>query len=206
MVAPLINAVLHCAFRIRVEGTAHIPASGGVLYVANHPSVLDPLALAAVFYRHGRRVRFLALSDLFRFRVRGWALRAARMIPVVRGGGVEAMTRDACAALAAGQAVLVYPEGRASPAGDEPARPGAGAIALRAEVPVVPVTTWGLGPEGGRRLLRRPVGVVIGPPLAVDRARRDGHAERRVAEELLAAVRDANPAARELSQSPRSIP
>lgn len=83
-------------------------------------------------YDCGRReVCFLALADLFDHPVVGWVLRGTRMMPVTRGRGAARMADDACAALDAGQAALVYPDGTIVPPGQtRPARPGAGLVAL----------------------------------------------------------------------------
>jgi 1-acyl-sn-glycerol-3-phosphate acyltransferase len=95
-----------------------------VVLAANHVSFLDPLVLALALYDCGRRkVRFLALADLFDQPLVGWVLRGTRMIPVARGRGVDRMAEDAGAALEAGQAVLVYPEGTIVPPG-QTAQPG----------------------------------------------------------------------------------
>ena len=84
------------------------------------------------------------------------------MIPVTRGRGAARMADDACAALDAGQAVLVYPEGTIVPPGQtRPARPGAGLVALRTSVPVLPIASHGV--ERRRPRLRRQVTVVIAP-------------------------------------------
>jgi 1-acyl-sn-glycerol-3-phosphate acyltransferase len=60
------------------------------------------------------------------------------MIPVTRGRGAARMADDACAALDAGQAVLVYPEGTIVPPGQTcPARRQPGCLA--GQVPVLPL-------------------------------------------------------------------
>jgi 1-acyl-sn-glycerol-3-phosphate acyltransferase len=82
------------------------------------------------------------------------------MIPVTRGRGAARMADDACAALDAGQAVLVYPEGTIVPPGQtRPARPGAGLVALRISVPVLPIASRGV--KRRRPRLRPQVTVVI---------------------------------------------
>lgn len=103
------------------------------------------------------------LANLFDHPLVGWVLRGTRMIPVTRGRGAARMADDACAALDAGQAVLVYPEGTIVPPGQtRPARPGAGLVALRTSVPVLPIASRGV--ERRRPRLRRQVTVAIAPP------------------------------------------
>lgn len=115
------------------------------------------------------------------------------MIPVARGRGVARMADDACAALDAGQAVLVYPEGTIVPPGQRrPARPGAGLLALRASVPVLPIASRGLERHPRRRLppLRRRVTVVVGAPVDLSpwRGRLDRQSQLEASAALLASV------------------
>jgi 1-acyl-sn-glycerol-3-phosphate acyltransferase len=149
LLAPLARLVVWLLADLRVVGAERIPARGGVLLAANHVSFLDPVVLAVALYPCGRRkVRFVALADLFDQPLVGWVLRGTRMIPVARGRGVERMAEDAGAAPKAGQAVLVYPEGTIVPPGQtRPARPGAGLVALRASGPVLPIApvVWSAG-------------------------------------------------------------
>jgi 1-acyl-sn-glycerol-3-phosphate acyltransferase len=153
--------------------------------------------LATVVHRQGRRTRFLAVSGLWSVPVVGWLLRKGRMVPVHRGEGPQRMTADACVALDAGEAVLVYPEGTiADPRNELPARPGAGLLALRTRGPVIPVAVWGLGSDPHvRRGLRRRVGVAIGGPVDMSpwRGDRSQRAARDAAAAVLAAVRDLRP-------------
>jgi 1-acyl-sn-glycerol-3-phosphate acyltransferase len=168
LLAPLARLLVWLLADLRVVGAERIPTHGGVLLAANHVSFLDPLVLALALYDCGRKVRFLALADLFDQPLLSWLLRATQMIPVARGRGAARMADDACAALDAGQAVLVYPEGTIVPPGQtRPARPGAGLLALRASVPVLRIASRGLERHRCRHLprLRRRVTVVIGPPV-----------------------------------------
>jgi 1-acyl-sn-glycerol-3-phosphate acyltransferase len=194
---PLVLCALDVAarllFRLEVRGIAYVPTEGSVLIIANHVSYLDPCVLAAVAGRSGRRLRFLALADLFSKPGLGWVLRKGRMIPVERGRGADQMIARACAALDAGEAVLVYPEGTIpSPGEIVGAKRGAGLLALRSAAPVIPVATSGLERRRGRLPpLRRRVVVAWGRPLDLDAFRRapDRDAQRAAAEDMLAAVR-----------------
>ena len=89
-----------------------MPDHGGVVVVANHISNADPLALGQFLAYSGRWPRFLAKSSLFHVPGLGRLLRGAHQIPVERGGSraVDALAA-ARTALAAGQVVVVYPEG-----------------------------------------------------------------------------------------------
>jgi 1-acyl-sn-glycerol-3-phosphate acyltransferase len=198
VVAPVIRLAVCVLLDLRVVGGERIPARGPVLLAANHVSFLDPVVVAVALDRCGRRSRFVALAELFQRPLLGWVLRHGRMIPAVRGEPPERMAEHAGAALAAGEAVLVYPKGTIVPPGQiRPARPGAGLLALRTGVAVLPVASSGAERRPGRRLLwcRRRVSVVIGPPVDLRpwRGRLDRQAQLEASATLLAAIRSLRP-------------
>ena len=163
------------------SGMANIPAEGGVILAANHLSEVDPLVVAHFVYDAGRWPQFLAKSSLFNNKVIGSALRSARQIPVFRGTADAVKSLEAAtAAVRAGDAVLIYPEGTTPKAGDlwpQRGKTGVARLFLETGAPVVPIVTWGPqrmfdprreGNRPGRRLNprpRMPVTVVAGPPL-----------------------------------------
>lgn len=142
--------------RVEVVGAERVPVRGPVLFVANHHnSLIDP-ALVLGFLP--RRPRFLAKSTLWRIPGIRQLLELAAVIPVVRrqdvgeGEGEDpARNLETFArcheALAAGDAVALFPEGISHDAPHlAPLRTGAARIALEAEarfgplgVRVVPV-------------------------------------------------------------------
>lgn len=166
-VGPIVDAVARLLFAIDVDGIHHVPPRGPALVAANHVSHLDPMVLLSVLRRVGRRPRFIALEDLWSVPVVGWLLEHGRMIPVRRGMGAGPMVGSACAALEAGEVVVVYPEGTLTrPDEQRPPRAGAGLLALRARCPVIPVAMAGVPPYLGRLpRLRHPVDVRVGPPV-----------------------------------------
>lgn len=150
-------------FRFRVEGLEHYPAGPAVI-VANHPSALDPLFLAAAV---PERVLFIAAEEFLSLPAVGWVIRTYGCITVRRGEVDAGAIREALRALADGRKVVVFPEGRVSPQPSQ-GRRGAALLAARAQVPIVPVAMVGTGrafPLGAR--LPRParVTVLVGPPL-----------------------------------------
>ena len=200
VLAPVIDLVARVVLDLRVVGGDLLPRRGAVLLVANHVSWLDPPALFVVAHRLGRRLRFVALSTLFGVPVVGWLLRRGRMIAVARGSGAETMVEEASRALAAGQALLVYPEGTI-PRPDSPVggRPGAGLLALTVDAPVIPLASAGLGRGLRWWRPRRPAVVVFGDPvdLAPWRGRVDRRAQLEASAALLNAVRALLPVAEE---------
>jgi 1-acyl-sn-glycerol-3-phosphate acyltransferase len=136
---------LHFGLRWTIEGVDEIPTTGPVILASNHISYLDPLTLAYVANRRGRRVRFLAKEELFRKQPLAGMLHAAHQIPVKRGHADAAHALDAAvAALARGECVAVFPEGTIS--GDlEPmaGKSGTARLAKQAAIAVTPVGLWG---------------------------------------------------------------
>jgi glycerol-3-phosphate O-acyltransferase / dihydroxyacetone phosphate acyltransferase len=146
----LSHAIVRVFYRFRRAG-GRVPRDGPVLLVANHPnSLMDPALVAAAA---GRPVRFLAKAPLFHDRVVGWLVRGAGAVPLHRStddprrmAENELAFREVHAALAAGSAVGIFPEGVSH---DRPAlaplRSGAarmalgGAAALGTSFPIVPV-------------------------------------------------------------------
>lgn len=174
--ARLLAAALRLAgraiARVEFSGLEHVPRSGSLLVVANHLSNVDPPLIAARLQPVlGRPVRFLAKEQLFRTPL-GPLLRALGSIPVRAGGSDVAAYRAARAALERGEVVAVFPEGTRSPTGRlGRAHPGAGLLALRAGVPILPIGIDGtdrLLPRGARlpRVGTR-IRVRIGPPFSL---------------------------------------
>ncbi len=142
-------ARLTCRLFYRVDCAGLPPASGAVMVLPNHPNaLLDP---AVIWATAGRDVRFLAKSTLFDGPLRP-LVSGAGAIPVYRkldqGVDVSKNTETFAAvdaALAAGDAVCIFPEGVSHSTGRlVPLRTGAARMALSAErggtgVALVPV-------------------------------------------------------------------
>ena len=178
-VVQVLNAVLEPLTRRDWRGQENLPATGGVIVVANHISNADPLALGQFLAYSGRWPRFMAKRSLFGVPVVGAVLRRTAQIPVERGTSRAGDSLAAAsAALAAGRAVVVYPEGTITRDPDlwpMRGRTGAARLALASGCPVVPVGQWGAeqilyGRElGVPHLLGRPtLRLAAGPPVPLD--------------------------------------
>ena len=150
----------------RVDGVGAAPATGPVLLLPNHPNaLLDP---AVVWACAGRDVRFLAKSTLFRTAFRPF-LTGAGAIPVYRpvDPGVDPsrnneMFAAVAAALAAGEAVCLFPEGTSHSSGRlEPLRTGAARIALSAQAAGVAVSLVPVGLNFDRKAAFRSRAIVV---------------------------------------------
>jgi 1-acyl-sn-glycerol-3-phosphate acyltransferase len=145
--------------RLDVHGQDALPARGPVLVVANHDSMVDPLAVAAACHPL-REVRFLAMAELWDSRVLRFLLDRLGQIPVERGGGGEAAIRQAVLALERGEAVGIFPEGGLS--NGRAVRAHNGLARLVAACPDVPVVLAAVtGTDDVVRFPRRPRARVV---------------------------------------------
>jgi 1-acyl-sn-glycerol-3-phosphate acyltransferase len=123
--------------RWSVTGRENVPARGGVLFAPNHLSDCDPL-LVGLSLR--RPAWFMAKHELFDIRVLGSLMRFAQAFPVERDSADRAALRRGEALLKHRQALVVFPEGRLSQSGElQPLMPGITLLAMRANVPIIPV-------------------------------------------------------------------
>ena len=151
---------------LEVEGWENVPA-GACLFASNHQSMVDPPLLGSCL---PREISYIARRSLFYNPLFGAVIRACNSIPVDRGEADVGAIRAALAALADNRGLLIFPEGTRSFDGiiKEP-KAGAGLLACKSGVPVVPIHI-----RGARDILPRgaffPVGtarlrVRFGKPL-----------------------------------------
>jgi len=141
LVRAIVLVVLRPTIGLRIEGLEHVPASGPVLVICNHLHNADPVLISASF---PRPLHFMAKRELFQIPVIGWVIRGVGAFPVDRGKADRAALRRAEAALKQGIAVGMFPEGTRSVSRSlQRALPGAALVALRAQVPILPLVITG---------------------------------------------------------------
>jgi 1-acyl-sn-glycerol-3-phosphate acyltransferase len=150
---------------IKVEGMRNVPRGGGCLIVANHVSFMDP---TTVGWAVAREIYYLARKTLFKPPFWSWFLPICNVLPIDREGQDSSGLRRIIRKLKSGDAVLLFPEGTRSTDGAiQPAEPGAGLVALKAGVAILPVRVFGTYESLSRhtkRLRFHPIRVVIGQP------------------------------------------
>lgn len=173
----IIGPLLKTLFRPWVEGAENLPASGPVVIVGNHLSVIDSFFMPLMI---DRRVYFLAKSDYFTGRgFTGWIVKnfmlAIGQIPIDRSGGKasEASLNTGLTVLDRGDVLAIYPEGTRSPdARLYRGRTGVARLVLESGalvVPAVMIDTEKAMPIGVKVPRIRRIGTVIGTPMDFSR-------------------------------------
>ena len=134
-------------YRVEVHGIEkHVPDDGPALLVCNHVSYMDALLLSSAV---PRPIRFVMYYKIFNTPGARWAFKAANAIPIAgRSEDPELMERafaEVDKALAEGELVCIFPEGRLTPDGEiSPFKPGMERILAARPVPVVPLAIRGM--------------------------------------------------------------
>ena len=148
-----------------VIGRQHLPRRGPAIIAANHNSHVDTLLLLTIFpARLMGRLRPVAAADYFlRGPLIGWFSRTlVGIVPIDRvSGGKDDVLAPAREALAAGDIVIIFPEGTRGAGADELGPMKAGVARLAAAFPEAPVTPIWL--EGAGRVL--PKGALLPAPM-----------------------------------------
>jgi 1-acyl-sn-glycerol-3-phosphate acyltransferase len=163
----ICKPVFNILFSWKVEGGENIPSTGPLVLIANHVNLSDPFFLMFGF---PRCINFMAKEELFRSPfLRPW-LRWAGSVPISRRGKVsdkQKMLRSSTDVLERGLILGMFPEGGRSRDGKlRKGKPGSAVIALKTNVPILPVGIAGTDKiEGASWLWKRPHIVVnIGKP------------------------------------------
>ncbi len=126
---------------LKVTGQDRIPLTGPVIFAPNHISYLDTSAVAGGM---SRMLRFMAKEELWDNKLIGGVVSGVGGFPIRRGEGDSEAIRNALAALADGDALLIYPEGtRGDGVTIGPINRGVAMLAKRSGAAVVPVAITG---------------------------------------------------------------
>lgn len=156
---------------VRIEGLDHVPLELPEVFVSNHQSWFDVLALAVAV---PKRARFVAKKELERIPLFGSAWKAAGHISIDRqnrASAIESLDRAGRLLRQDNSSVMIFAEGTRSWDGRlQPFKKGAFMLALHARVDVIPTAVLGshaVLPKGGWRIRRRPIVVRFGEPVAI---------------------------------------
>jgi 1-acyl-sn-glycerol-3-phosphate acyltransferase len=178
----------HTLYRVRSVQTDRIPDQGAAVLVCNHVSFVDAIVIMG---ESPRPIRFVMDHRIFRIPLMNWFFRNAKAIAIAPAREDPTMLEKANvridAALADGDLVCIFPEGRITDTGEMyPFKQGVARIVERNPVPVIPMALRGLWGSffsrfGGaafsrpidarlRRGLRSRVELVVGEPVAAAQA------------------------------------
>ncbi len=150
----LAIAVFKIFFAIKIEGKENIPNRGGAILASNHLSYLDPIILG-IFVP--RRVNFMAKEELFENFLFRRIIVKLGAFPIRREGIDGATYRKILKLLHKREVVVLFPEGTRSIDGTiGQLHTGIARIALKADVPLIPIIIWGTEKAlpRGKKLLR----------------------------------------------------
>ncbi len=177
--AVIAGLLLKVLTRTEVKGKQNLPRSGPIIAVCNHINLLDPAI--HIYNILPRDSIFLAKEELFRF----WPMplfailmRITEALPVPRRGTTKArqeVHQKAMEILANGNVLGIYPEGtRSKDAQLHAANPGAARLALRCNVPIIPISIYGSEKLKGFGLFTRPrVVLTFGKPFMLSHQDRE---------------------------------
>jgi 1-acyl-sn-glycerol-3-phosphate acyltransferase len=138
-------SLMMAGIRIEVSGQQLVPQGEPVIFMSNHQSNFDILALYRAI---PKRFSWIAKEELFSYPVFGHSMRRAGYIPLDRTDGRRSLKSMVAAAarISHGDSVIIFPEGTRSEDGQLiPFKKGGFLLAERAQVPIVPVTINGSG-------------------------------------------------------------
>ncbi|HTY57453.1 MAG TPA: lysophospholipid acyltransferase family protein [Bacteroidota bacterium] len=132
-----------CSVNVTVRGLEKVDLSRNYVYVSNHASMFDiPVILAGI----PDQIRIIYKKELDIIPFFGWGLRYGSYIGIDRGRGSRAVRslEEAVEKIRHGASVLMYAEGTRTLDGKlQPFKRGAFNLALKAGIPVVPLTVNG---------------------------------------------------------------
>lgn len=129
-------------WKLRVEGREKLPWRGAAVIVANHESLGDILVLFGLY----RPYKWVSKASVFKVPFIGWNMVLNGYVPLVRGNkeSIVKMLSDCERWLDRGVPVLIFPEGTRSSDGQvKPFKDGAFLIAIKKNVPVIPIALHG---------------------------------------------------------------
>jgi len=171
------SITMACGVRVRSSGGESLALETPCIFLCNHQSHFDILALILAL---PGQYRVLAKRELFLVPVFGWAIWLAGFIPVNRSrrdSAIRSITR-AAKKVRAGRSILIFGEGTRSEDGSlGPLKKGGFHLAMQSGAPIVPVSISGsraVLPKGSLTIRPGEIRVHISQPIATYGRSMDG--------------------------------
>jgi 1-acyl-sn-glycerol-3-phosphate acyltransferase len=153
---------------LHIVGEQHLHESGVAVYASNHLSYMDT---PAIFSALPFQFRIVARHNLWSIPFIGWHLNRSGQIPVNVGNprASIASLSGGVKTLKSGMSLFIFPEGRRTSTGHlQPFLNGPAFMAIRAQVPLVPMALIGtheLLPIHSKTFYPVPVTLAVGNPI-----------------------------------------
>ena len=184
----IITILVRLLSTVEYRGTEHVPPEGGLVITTNHMSRVDTLLLFINPVRTD--ITALVATKYLKYPLFKWILNTGGIVWLERDTADFTAFRLAVDEIKAGKALGIAPEGTRSQTGElQEGKPGAILLAMKTNVPIVPVAIAGTETFFKKLFtLRRPkVKITFGPAYmlpALDRSNRD-ESLKRMAEEVM---------------------
>lgn len=156
--------------KVRARGLENVDFTRNYVYVSNHASMFDiPAIVSAV----PDQIRIIYKKELHWIPIFGWGLKFGSYIAIDRSSGTDAMKslEEAVEKIRSGASVLLYAEGTRTQDGKlQPFKRGAFNLAVKAGVPVVPLTvngSFGILRKSSFVIRSGTVELVLGSPIPI---------------------------------------
>ena len=128
---------------LRIDGVERIDRGKRYILIANHHSYFD---IPCIFAAIPQPIRFMAKKSLFSIPIFGWAIGRAGFIPIDRKNRRTAVKSFDLAVerIRRGNTIVIFPEeGRSHEVAMRPFQRGAFLLAIRSELPILPLAIDG---------------------------------------------------------------
>lgn len=124
-------------FQTRIFGRHYEPTDGGVVYVSNHQSFLDPMLATMALQRPGN---YMARDSLFRNKWFSKLITKVNAMPIKRGAADLGALKESMRRIKSGRSMVIFPEGTRTLDGRlQEFLPGMALLSQRAAAWTVPV-------------------------------------------------------------------
>ena len=160
--------IMKLYFRLRIEGRENLPKEGACIIVANHTSFLDPILICGIL---PRIIHYMTYAYFYYLPQLHWICKRVYCIPLKKDGKDISALKKALRLLKDGEIVGIFPEGARSETGKlAKAKPGVALIALKANVPIIPIGIRGAYealPKGSKFPKPHPITINFGKPFMI---------------------------------------